>query len=29
MRDETIYANGYDLVSELQEAREEIEELIY
>ena len=29
MRDETIFRNGYDLISELLEAREETEELIY
>ncbi len=29
MRNETIFTNGYDLVGELQEAREETEELIY
>ena len=29
MRDESIFSNGYDLISELKEAREETEELIY
>jgi riboflavin kinase / FMN adenylyltransferase len=29
IRDEAIFTNGYDLLSELQEAREETDELIY
>jgi riboflavin kinase / FMN adenylyltransferase len=29
MRDETVFLNGYDLLSELHEAKEETEELIY
>ncbi len=29
MRDEKVFTNGYDLLGELQEAREETEELIY
>ena len=29
MRNETIFTNGYELIEELQEAREETEELIY